>query len=71
MKALVEAFNSERPLEGSFSVIVKTDRSFAALLLLFLLTETEFLPRVWRQREAEHRHGGDQQARHDQVEEVV
>ena len=32
MKALVEAFNSERPLEGSFSVIVKTDRSFAALV---------------------------------------
>ena len=38
---------------------------------MFLLTEAEFLPRVWRQREAEHRHGGDQQARHDQVEEVV
>ena len=38
---------------------------------MFLLTETEFLPRVWRQREAEHRHGGDQQARHDQVGEVV
>ena len=34
-------------------------------------TQGEFLPRVWRQREAEHRHGGDQQARHDQVEEVV
>ena len=50
---------------------MKTDRSFAALLLLFLLTQTEFLPRVWRQREAEHRHGGDQQTRHDQVEEVV
>ena len=38
---------------------------------MLLLTEAEFLPRVWRQREAEHRHGGDQQARHDQVEEVV
>ena len=38
---------------------------------LLFPTQGEFLPRVWRQREAEHRHGGDQQTRHDQVEEVV
>ena len=35
------------------------------------LTQSELLARVRRQREAEHGHGGDQQARHDQVEEVV
>ena len=38
---------------------------------LLFPTQGEFLPRVWWQREAEHRHGGDQQTRHDQVEEVV
>ena len=31
MKALVEAFNQEKALVGAFSVIVKTDGSFAAL----------------------------------------
>ncbi len=35
------------------------------------LTQRELLPRVWGQREAEHRHRGDQHAGHDQVEEVV
>ena len=35
------------------------------------LTKTELLPRVWGQREAQHSHGGDQEARHDQVVEVV
>ena len=34
-------------------------------------TQRELLPRVRGQREAQHRHGGDQQTRHDQVEEVV
>ncbi len=35
------------------------------------LTERELLARVWREREAEQRHGRDEDARHDQVEEVV
>ena len=34
-------------------------------------TQSQFLPSVWRQREAEERHRGDQHARDDQVEEVV
>ena len=34
-------------------------------------TQRELLPRVRGQREAQHRHGGDQQTRHDQVREVV
>ena len=33
MKALVGAFNQEKALVGAFSVIVKTDRSFTALIL--------------------------------------
>ena len=33
--------------------------------------QRELLPGVRGQREAQHRHGGDQQTRHDQVEEVV
>ena len=32
MKAVVAAFNQEKALVGAFSVIVKTDGSFAALL---------------------------------------
>ena len=32
MKALVSTFNQEKALVGSFSVIVKTDGSFAALV---------------------------------------
>ena len=34
-------------------------------------TEGEFLARVRGQREAEHGHGGDEDAGHDEVEEVV
>ena len=34
-------------------------------------TQWQLLPRVGGQREAKHRHGGDQHARDDQVEEVV
>ena len=34
-------------------------------------TEGEFLARVRRQRKAEHGHGGDEDAGHDEVEEVV
>ena len=34
-------------------------------------TQWQLLPRVRGQREAKHRHGGDQHARDDQVEEVV
>ena len=33
--------------------------------------QRELLPGVRGQREAQHRHGGDQQTRHDQVREVV
>ena len=33
MKALVGTFNQEQALAGAFSVIVKTDGSFAALVL--------------------------------------
>ena len=32
MKVLVGAFNQEKALVGAFSVIVKTDKSFAALI---------------------------------------
>ena len=35
------------------------------------LTQWQLLPGVWGQREAQHRHGGDQETRHDQVGEVV
>ena len=34
MKALVGGFNQEKALIGAFSVIVKTDRSFAALIIV-------------------------------------
>ena len=34
-------------------------------------TQWQLFPRVGGQREAKHRHGGDQHARDDQVEEVV
>ena len=33
MKALVGAFNQEKALAGAFSVIVKSDGSFAALVV--------------------------------------
>ena len=39
--------------------------------IIFSLTQSQFLPGVRGQGEAQHRHGGDQEARHDQVEEVV
>ena len=35
------------------------------------LTKCEFLPRIWGEREAQQRHAGDEDAGHDQVEEVV
>ena len=35
------------------------------------LTERQLLPRVRWERESQDRHGGDEHARHDQVEEVV
>ena len=35
------------------------------------LTKRQLLPWVWGQGEVEHRHGGYQEARHDQVVEVV
>ena len=34
MEALLGAFNQEKALEGASSVIVKTDESFAALMLI-------------------------------------
>ena len=37
----------------------------------FLITKGKFLPAIWRQSEAQHRHAGDQDAGDDQVEEVV
>ena len=39
--------------------------------IIFTLTQSQLLSRVRGQREAQHRHGGDQETRHDQVEEVV
>ena len=39
--------------------------------IIFTLTQSQLLPRVRGQSEAQHRHGGDQEARHDQVEEVI
>ena len=36
MKALVGAFNQENALVGAFSVIVKTDGSFAALMITYI-----------------------------------
>ena len=38
---------------------------------LYVRTQSQLLSRVWRQREAEDRHGSDEEARHDQVEEIV
>ena len=34
MKALVGAFNQEKALVGAFSVIVKTDGSFASIFVI-------------------------------------
>ena len=39
--------------------------------IIFTLTQSQLLSGVRGQSEAKHRHGGDQEARHDQVEEVV
>ena len=39
--------------------------------MLLKPTQWEFLPRVRREGEAEHGHAGDEEARHDQVVEVV
>ena len=36
MKALVGAFNQEKALVGAFSVIVKTDGPFAALMITYI-----------------------------------
>ena len=38
MKAVVAAFNQEKALVGAFSVIVKTDESFEALVATHSLT---------------------------------
>ena len=35
------------------------------------LTQRELFPRVWRESESKDGHGGDEEAGHDQVEEVV
>ena len=35
------------------------------------VTKRQLLPRVWGESEVQHRHGGYQEARHDQVVEVV
>ena len=39
--------------------------------IIFTLTQSQLLSRVRGQSEAQHRHGGDQETRHDQVGEVV
>ena len=39
MKALVCAFNQEKAIVGAFSVIVKTDGSFAALHNNYWITQ--------------------------------
>ena len=41
------------------------------MYVLFPLTQSQLLPGVRGQGEAQHRHGGDQEARHDQVEKIV
>ena len=43
VKVLVGAFKQEKALVGAFSVIVKTDGSFAALLTRYLLCLPELL----------------------------
>ena len=37
----------------------------------FLITKGKFLPAIWRQREAQHRHAGDEKAGDNEVGEVV
>ena len=44
---------------------------FTCLLDRDIFTQGEFLARIRGQGEAEHGHGGDEDARHDEVEEVV
>ena len=44
---------------------------FRARAAVSVLTEGELLARVRRQRESEHRHGRDEHAGDDEVEEVV
>ena len=60
MKALLGAFNQEMAVVWAFSVIVKTDGSFAALVLI----TPELLPdsagRVGGEEDHEHVEGGDQ-----------
>ena len=43
MKALVSTFNQEKALAGAFSVIVKTDGAFAAVILLYTYFVERFL----------------------------
>ena len=38
---------------------------------VFQVTKRQLLPRVWGESEVQHRHGGYQEARHDQVVEVI
>ena len=55
-------------IEVCFLIIISMKYYF---FFHFTLTQSQLLPRVRGQSEAQHRHGGDQEARHDQVEEVV
>ena len=41
------------------------------LVNYFVATQTKFLPRVWWKGEPQDGHGGDEDAGHDEVEEVV
>ena len=40
MKAIVGAYNQEKPLVGAFSVIVKTNGAFAALVIMETVMST-------------------------------
>ena len=55
-------------IEVCFLIIISMKYYF---FFHFTLTQSQLLPRVRGQSEAQHRHGGDQEARHDQVIEVV
>lgn len=60
--------NRDVPNRESVHGLSGDNRSFASGLRL---TEGEFLAGIGRQREPEDGHAGDQDARHDQVKEVV
>ena len=52
-----------RPVRVVIMIFVRTKN--------FLITKGKFLPAIWGQSEAQHRHAGDQKAGDDEVGEVV